>query len=137
MDTGVEIVFFLAHPSDARSVTSSHDLPGDPAAEAIAARGPGALLDLAVAVAGEDATGFAPLRDETCRSYPVWSVSRRLSDRIEGLDDETIDAIAHAWRPHDDTDAWERATCLAALRDALRDRDAGEGLFALLEERAL
>ena len=137
METAVEIVFFLAHPSDARSVTSSHDLPGDPAGEPIAAHGPRALLDFAVALSPDAGMGFVPLRDETCRSYPVFSVSRRLCDRIEGLDDETIDGIALAWRPHDDTDAWERATCLAALRDALRDRDADEELFALLEERAL
>jgi hypothetical protein len=133
----VEIVFFLAHPSDARSVTSSHDLPGDPAAEPIAALGPRALLDLAVALSPDGATGFVPLRDETCRSYPVWAVSDPLRVRIESLDDEAIDALASAWQPHADTDAWERATCLAALRDALRERDADETLFALLEERAL
>lgn len=133
----MELVFFIAHPDEARAVTSSHALPGDPAAEPIAAHGPAALHGLAAALSPGVAAPFRPLRDQTCRSYPTWTLSPELRARLESLEPDDIDAVADSWQPHEDTDPCERACCLTALRDALRACEPGETLFALLEERAL
>lgn len=132
----MELVFFIARPEDALGVCSSHDLPVDMAADPILADGPAALLGLADGMAAKRPPPFSQLRDATCRSYPVWSLSPPLCSRLEALDDAGIDALAERWHPHPETDAFDRARCLGALREALRDRGKDEVLFALLEERA-
>jgi hypothetical protein len=137
MTKRMELVFFIAKPEAALGVCSSHDLPGDMAGDPILADGPGALLGLAECMAYAPRGTFRQLRDTTCRSYPVWSLSAALCSRLEEMDDAGIDALAERWHPHPETDAFERASCLAALRDALADRGRDEALFALLEERAL
>jgi hypothetical protein len=133
----MQLVFFIAHLDDARAVTSSHALPGDPAADPIAAHGPAALHGLGAALAPHTSAAFLPLRDQTCRSYPAWILSPDLHARLESLEPGDIDVVADSWLPHEETDAYERACCLTALRDALRSCEPGETLFALLEERAL
>lgn len=131
----MEIVFFVASASEATGVASSDDLPGEPAAEPIAAIGPRALRDLAAALDVEG-SGASPLRDATCRSFPVWRIDPALCRRLAGLDDDEVDAYADRWVPDERLDLHERASCLTDLRDALRERADGERLFALLEERA-
>jgi len=125
-----------AHPEEARRVESSDDLPGDLAAEPIAIDGPAALLDLGAALGVGDGRGVERLRDATCRSYPVWALSRPLCSRLESLGDDEIDDPAAAWHTREDADLFERASCLRELRDALRARDEDERCYALLEERA-
>ena len=110
-------------------------MPGEPAAEPIAVDGPEALLELGAAF-GVDGKAVHPLRDATCRSYPVWVLSRSLCARIESLTDAEIDGVAAKWQPRADADLYERATCVGELQAELRRMQDGERLFALLEERA-
>jgi hypothetical protein len=133
----MELVFFVARPEDALGVCSSHDLPGDMAGDPVLADGPGALQGLAEALTEGPGPAFSPLRDTTCRSYPVWSLSKPLCSRLEALDEMEIDEVVGRWHPHPDADGFDRASCLSALRDALLDRGRDEALFVLLEERAL
>jgi hypothetical protein len=132
----MEIVFFLALPDEAQSVTSSDDLPRDPAADPIVVDGPAALLELGVALGLEDKPVMRQLRDATCQSFPIWALSDTLCGRLGALEDEEIDPSAEAWRPNPSSDLHERASCLTALRDALGSCEDGETLFALFEERA-
>ena len=132
----MEIVFFIAREHEAQGVASSDDLPGDPATEPMDADGPAALQGLGEALGLGPERAAVRLRDATCRSFPVWSISSGLCTCLETLDDAGIDAAAEAWKPGGRSDAWERATGLTDLRDALRRREPGEGLFALFEERA-
>ena len=131
----MEIVFFVARPEEAQAVASSADLPGDPAAEPIAVDSPEGLVALGAAL-GTTGAVLRPLRDATCRSYPVWILSRALCERLARLDDEELDAVAGKWQPGADADWHERASCLGELRDGLSRKAPDERLFALLEERA-
>jgi hypothetical protein len=132
----MEIVFFLAQPHEASSVASSEDLPGDGPVESLAVDGPGALIDLGQALGFSDGPVVRQLRDATCQSFPVWALAESICQRLETLEDDEIDTHAEAWQVDETSDLYERATCLMELRDALRDREDGESLFALLEERA-
>jgi len=131
----MEIVFFLAQPHEASGVASSEDLPGDGSVESLAVDGPGALIDLGLALGFSDGPVVRQLRDATCQSFPVWALAESFCQRLESLDDEEIDIRAEAWQVGDKVDLYERATCLTELRDTLRDRADGQSLFALLEER--
>ena len=131
----MDLVFFLAHPDDARQVASIDDLPGDVAAEPIPVEGPAALAELASMVGSSAGPATRQLRDATCRSYPVWVVADACREALAALDDERIDAVAESWKGCGDADLHERASCLGELREALRDRREGEELFVLFEER--
>ncbi len=129
--------FFLARPEAARDVSSSHDLPVAAAAEPLRIEDPSPLAGLANLLG---ASGRArPLRDATCRSFPVWQMGAELSQRIAALGDAEIDDTAERWQKHDETsldaDSFELAMCLADLREAIRNGDPEDVLFVLLEER--
>ena len=132
----MEIVFFLAQPHEARGVTSSEDLPGDGAIESLPVDGLAVLLGLGQALGPENGPVARQLRDATCQSFPVWMLVDSFCQRLEVLDEEQVDSHAEAWQADAKSDLYERTTCLMALRDALRARQDGECLFALLEERA-
>ena len=132
----MEIVFFVALPEDAAGVASSDDVPGDWAAEPIEASSPAALLELGAAAGLAEGPCVRQLRDATCRSFPVWALTKTLCARLEAASDEDLEDIAKAWQPGPGVDLYERASCLEDLRAALTKRSSGERLFALLEERA-
>lgn len=132
----MEIVFFVARPDAATSVASSDDIPGDVAAEPMAVDGPEGLLELGAACGLASGASVHPLRDATCRSYPVWTLSRALCRRVATLSDDEIDTVAEAWKPRQDADLYERAACLSGLREHLVRMEEDERLFAILEERA-
>jgi len=119
-------------------VASSDDLPSEPVADALRLEDPSPLLGLAHAfgVDGE----IRPLRDASCRSFPVWQLGCAITASIAGLEDAEIDAAALRWREHSeaslDADLYELAGLLADLRAAIRNGDSGERIFVLLEERA-
>jgi len=133
----MEAVFFLASRAGARGVASSDDLPDDAAASPLRMQDPSPLAGLAHLLGVGRRP--RPLRDATCRSFPVWDLGGELAARIAGLGDAEIDDLAEAWQKHDETgldaDLYELAECLADLRDALQRGGPDEALFALLEER--
>lgn len=134
----MDALFFWARREDALGVASSDDLPVEPAADALRFDGssPIAVLGEVLGVGSH----ARPLRDATCRSFPVWELDAALLQRIEALDDSEIDGAAEAWHAHEgsrlDADLYELACCLRDLREAIHTGDAGEALFVLLEERA-
>jgi hypothetical protein len=132
-------VFFVARREDALGVTSSHDLPAEPAAEPLRLDDP-TPLEAFGACLGAGAR-LRPMRDATCRSFPVFEVTRAAARRVAELDDEAIDATASHWKRlaahRVDADPWELAGRLQDLRTALRTRAQGERLFVLLEDRAV
>jgi hypothetical protein len=134
----MDALFFLTRRDDALGVASSDDLPCEPVADPLRLEDPSPLAGLAE-VLGADAR-IRPLRDATCRSFPVWELGAELTRRIAALGDDGIDDVAERWRKHSggslDADLYEVATCLVDLRNAARPAEAGETLFALLEERA-
>jgi hypothetical protein len=134
----MEALFFSSLPDEATGVTSSHDLPGDLIAEALRIEDPSPLAGLA-RLLGVDRPP-RPLRDATCRSFPVWALGPDLSTRLGSLGDDEIDDLAERWQKHDesslDADLYELAGCLADLREAVRRLEPAESVFVLLEERA-
>jgi len=134
----VDALFFLTRSEAALGVASSDDLPSEPVADALHLEDPSPLLGLA-GVLGVEAK-IRPLRDATCRSFPVWRLGPEITQCIAGLDDAGIDAAAERWLEHSraslDADLYELARCLADLQSAIRSGDAAEKLFVLLEERA-
>ncbi|MBW2272977.1 MAG: hypothetical protein JRG96_06880 [Deltaproteobacteria bacterium] len=139
----MDATFFTAQRPAAMSVSAWDDIPDEPAAEALRIPDPGALTALGKLLCGEGKTLVAPLRDATCRSFPVWSFDPALSRRIAELDDTEIDGLAERWQRDPgcagmEGDLYELSTLLADLREALRQRpDSGEELFVLLEQKAL
>lgn len=134
----MEAVFFVSRSDDALRVTSSRDLSAEAAADPLRIEEPSPLAGLARVLGARHTP--RPLRDATCRSFPVWDLGADLARRIAALDDAEIDDAAERWQKHDETsldaDCWELACCLGDLREALRQRAApDERLFALLEER--
>jgi len=131
-------LFFLTRREDALGVASSDDLPSEPVADALRLADPSPLSGLVDAVGAE--TRIRPLRDATCRSFPVWELGHEVARRIAGLEDAAIDAAAERWLKHAETsldaDLYELASCLTELRDAIRAGGDSESLFVLLEERA-
>jgi len=131
-------LFYLSRPEEASRVSSSDDLPCEPIADALRVEDPSPLVGLAE-VLGVEAR-IEPLRDATCRSFPVWALGFTLTQRIAGMDDDELDRTAERWRKHCatslDADPYELSECLCELRTAIRGSDAEETLFVLLEERA-
>jgi hypothetical protein len=134
----VDALFFLTRSEAALGVASSDDLPSEPVADALHLEDPSPLLGLA-SVLGVEAK-IRPLRDATCRSFPVWQLGREITQCIAELDAPEIDAAAERWLELSeaslDADLFELAGCLTDLQSAIRGGDAGERLFVLLEERA-
>ena len=134
----MDALFFLTRREDAVGVAASDDLPSEPVADALRIVDPSPLVGLAEALGVE--TRVRPLRDATCRSFPVWDLGREVTRRIAELADSAIDETAEHWRKHSgsglDDDPYELTSCLEDLRDAARAGDADERLFVLLEERA-
>lgn len=134
----VDALFFLTRREDALGVASSDDLPSEPVTDALALADPSPLVALANALGA--AARLQPLRDATCRSFPVWDLGPELTRRLAELDDAGVDLASEAWLEHAsaslDADAYELACCLGDLRDAVRAGSGGESLFVLLEERA-
>ncbi|MEE2674526.1 MAG: hypothetical protein VX466_12070 [Myxococcota bacterium] len=134
----MDALFFLARREDALNVASSDDLPSEPVADALRIEGPAPLVGLGEILEVERRA--RPLRDATCRSFPVWDVGSGITQHIAGLDDDGVDDAAERWwKRHAkslDADLFQIACCLSDLRDAIREGDPGETLFVLLEERA-
>jgi hypothetical protein len=134
----MDALFFLARREAAAGVTCSRDLPVDPAAEPLRLEEPSPLAGLARVLGVPPCV--RPLRDATCRSFPVWELGAEITRRIAKLDDAEVDDVAERWQKHDETaldaDLYELATCLGDLREAIRCGAEGESLFVLLEERA-
>lgn len=134
----MDALFFLSRREDALGVAASDDLPSEPVADALRMEDPSPLSGLA------DLLGVSPsvrpLRDATCRSFPVWDLGPRLALRIAALGDDEIDDLAERWQKHAETsldaDLYELVGCLGDLREAVRRGSEGECLFVLLEERA-
>ncbi len=76
----MDAVFFLAPRDRAVGVTSSRDLPVDPVAEPLRIEDPSPILGLAGVMGIREPV--APLRDATCRSFPVWEFGPLLSARV-------------------------------------------------------
>jgi hypothetical protein len=134
----MDALFFLARREDATGVAASDDLPSEPVTDALRLQDPSPLAGLAE-VLGLEAK-LRPLRDATCRSFPVWEFGGELLQRIAALEDDEIDVAGEQWRKHAgtslDADLYEVTSCLTDLRDAASGRDALESIFVLLEERA-
>ena len=71
----MDALFFLTRREHAVGIAASDDLPSDPVTDPLRIADPSALLSLAAAF-GVDAR-TRPLRDATCRSFPVWELGRR------------------------------------------------------------
>ena len=134
----MEALFFLTRRELALGVCASDDLPSEPVADALRIEDPSPLVGLADALQARGSV--RPLRDATCRSFPVWDLGPELTRCIAALDDAEVDAAAERWQKRDETsldaDLYELASCLGDLRDAIRAGQEGETLFVLLEERA-
>jgi hypothetical protein len=139
----MEALFFTATHERAVRIRSVDDLEDEPAAEPLRVDSPGAVVALAVALCGQGRGMIEQLRDATCQSFPVWSLSTDCADALSTLSDDAIDPIAEAWREKAgaaelDADLYELSTCLTDLRQALAvGRERGEQLFVLFEEKAL
>jgi len=134
----VYAVFFLAGPEVAIRVTSSDDPDVDVAAE-LALGGPTPLVGLGEILGAAGRVG--PLRDATCRSFPVWDLGSEITRCVALRGDDELDALAERWHArhpkHFDAAPYELASCLGELRDAIRAAEPGHRVFALLEERAM
>jgi len=139
----MDATFFTAQRDEAMGVSAWDDIPDEPAGESLRMAGPGTLKALARLVSHGDEGSVGPLRDATCRSFPVWAFDRALSRRLAGLSDAEIDSLAERWLEDPgaagmDVDLYELSTLLSGVRDALRERpDPQIELFVLLEEKAL
>ena len=135
----MEAVFFLARPEDAIAVASSDHLLPDPVGDPLRLSDPSPLVGLAgiLGVGGR----VDPLRDATCRSFPVWDLGPGILKRLSTLAEDEIDGLAQEWHEQNenrlDADLYELAMCLTDLREASRECECEQHLFALLEERAL
>jgi len=138
----MEAVFFVSAPGAAIGVACVDDLPGDPAAEPLAFDAPAALAGFVEALLGTARDALRPLRDATCQSFPVFSLSRELAAAVADLDATSLDAVAERWyeRAADslrDATPYDLSVCLGEIRDSLRASDDDERLYVLLEEKAL
>ena len=137
----MEAIFFVSRPEDAVGVACADELPGDSAAEPLVLESLGALSGLLEALLGRASDALRPVRDATCRSFPVWAFSDETSDAISRLDALATERVARSWHEHaadslGDADLYDLSLCIEDLRDALRLRAPGERLFVLLEEKA-
>ncbi len=145
-DSGVltmEATFFTCPRVDAVGVTAIDDLPCEPAGEPVRIESTGVLSALARTLCGTEAGDVQPLRDATCRSFPVFEFASDVPKTLAALPETRIDAVAESWLSDPswqgaDIDLYETACLLISIRQALRDSDAPDApLFALLEEKAI
>ena len=119
------------------------DLPTDPAAEAVRIPSPAVLTALAELMCGEARGVVTPLRDATCRSFPVWAFDPGFSRALADLPDSAIEGLAEDWLEHVscaelDADVYELCMLLTDLRQAVGEHlDPAQQLFVLLQETAL
>ena len=119
------------------------DVPCEPAGESVRIGSTRVLSALARSLCGSEASDVQPLRDATCRSFPVFEFSSGVSKTLAALPETRIDAIAESWLADSswqgtDIDLYETACLLTNIRDALRDSEAPDApLFVLLEEKAI
>jgi hypothetical protein len=134
----LDATFFTTEPERAQGVATFDDLPVDPAGDALRGASPAALLALVALLGGDPERQARPLRDATCRSFPIWDLGLAASARIAAAGDAEIDGLASAWLGQVaalDADAHEVAELLGEIRAALRAGPEGARVFALLEER--
>jgi hypothetical protein len=139
----MEATFFSCPRSDAIGVAAIDDLPCEPAGESVRIESAGVLSALARVLCGEGASKVEPLRDATCRSFPVFELPGSVRRTLVGLVEDEIDGYAAAWISDPswhgaDIDLYEAATLLSEIRRTLHELDSDEaGLFVLLEEKAI
>jgi len=137
----MEATFFACQRSEAMGVCAVDDLPCEPAGESLPIGSPGVLIALARILGAE--AGVRPLRDATCRSFPVFEFASSVTRDLGQLSDSGIDDAAESWLADPcwqgcDVDLFEASTLLCEIRSALKAAESPEaGLFALLEEKAL
>jgi hypothetical protein len=139
----LEATFFIAPSAKASGVSSVDDIPGEPAAEPLVVASPGPLLVLTKLLGAAGSGAVSPLRDATCRSFPVWEYRADVAATLSALSEEEIEGIAEALANDPsaagmDADLFELATLLSDLGESLRSSsDPEDRLFVLLEEKAL
>ena len=155
----MEAVFFRVTREQAATVRSADDLEDDPSAEPLRVGSPGAFVVLAEILCGPGRRSLEQLRDATCQSFPVWSLSEEVVDALGALADHELDGVAETWLAKAggdelDADLYELSTFLTDLRTALgtdtqnalgnepenasgADSKGKEQLFVLFEEKAL
>ena len=119
-------------------MASSDDLPAEVPTDPLVLADPSPLSVLAE-VLGSDHK-VRPLRDATCRSFPVWDLGADTTRRLGELDDAALEVAAQRWQEKSgarlDADLYELTTHITELRQAILEGEPGDRLFALLEERA-
>ena len=139
----MEATFFVCPREDAVGVGDIDDLPCEPAGEPVRIESTGVLAALARCLCGDAASAVEPLRDATCRSFPVFEFANSVPQALAALSAERIDEMAESWLADAswkdaDIDLYEAACLLTEIRRSLRDRKAPEAmLFVLLEEKAI
>lgn len=139
----MEATFFTCPRSDAVGVNAIDDLPCEPAGEPVRIESTQVLSALARSLCGKDARPVAPLRDATCRSFPVFEFDSGVARALAALSEARIDEVAEAWLADEswrgaDIDLYETASLLGEIRQALRESESADAsLFVLLEEKAL
>ena len=139
----MDAIFFACLREHAIGVGTADDLPCEPAGEPVRINSPGVLAALARILSGDGASAVKPLRDATCRSFPVFEFASEVARRLAALPAPRIDETAESWLADAccqgaDIDLHETACLLTDIRDALRDSETREErLFVLLEEKAI
>ena len=139
----MEATFFTCPREDAIGVSAIDDLPCEPAGEPVRIESTAVLSALARSLCGEGASRVEPLRDATCRSFPVFEFTSNVPRTLAELAEARIDEIAESWLAvaswqGADIDLYETACLLADIRRALRASESPEAmLFVLLEEKAI
>ncbi len=139
----MDAIFFACPREDAIGVGTVDDLPCEPAGEPVRIESPGVLVALARTLGGEAACGVKPLRDATCRSFPVFEFPSEVARALLALPEPSIDETAEAWLADEswqgaDVDLYETSCLLSEIRRALQDSDSPDAtLFVLLEESAI
>ena len=139
----MEATFFTCAREEAVGVSAIDDLPCEPAGEPVRIQSVDVLAALAHALSGDGARAVTPLRDATCRSFPVFEFALEVPRTLAALPDAQIDETAESWLSDAswhgaDVDLYQIASLLGDIRHALRDSDSRQArLFVLLEEKAL
>ncbi len=141
-DSFLEATFFVCPREDAVGVSAIDDLPCEPVGESVRIESIGVLSALTFVLCGKEASPVTPLRDATCRSFPVFEFESDAQRALRDLSDDQIDEAARAWLQEEswkgsDVDWHEAACLLGETRAALECSESlGAKLFVLLEEKA-
>ena len=139
----MEATFFTCPREDAIGVSSVDDLPCEPAGESVRIESAGIIAALSRTLCGDRAEKVEPLRDATCRSFPVFEFAGDVPLTLAALPDERIDEVSERWLADEswrgaDIDLYEVSCLLSDVRQALMDSEIHDPmLFVLLEEKAL